>query len=138
MAREDYIQQIRERSGYCGCPKLSDLVRTIKIAEGLEATCDFLERNVDLKNPGLDDKKFLQGYEKKAIDLEKSVKNYHEQLEKGVRNESLSLILYSGETETTIGRITLREANSLPEEIVDPIITINCERCNQQIDLWKY
>ena len=66
-----------------------------------------------------------------------AVDEYNSQLSTGVVEEVLDLKIYRFGENSKGTKITQKQALNLFEE-QDIIITIDCGKCGQQIDVWKY
>tara|TARA_Y100000034_G_C6649653_1_gene284256 strand:- start:65 stop:475 length:411 start_codon:yes stop_codon:yes gene_type:complete len=133
MNKEQYLQQLESQNGYCECPDLQDLFATRRHAEALEAKCDVFSRNVDLENPQEEDRQILLDYREAAEQLEKSTREYHSSLTDTIRIGKSKMILHDTKRFIPHTEISYEHASSLLEQ-GDPVITIHCNTCDQQID----
>tara|TARA_Y100000034_G_C6907887_1_gene421898 strand:- start:594 stop:1007 length:414 start_codon:yes stop_codon:yes gene_type:complete len=136
MNREKYVMQVKTRNSYCSCSDLSRLFEKSKKAELLERKCNSLKANINLKNPNTEDRKSLENYKETYEDFEKTVGDYHIEIRKKVKEDKLKLILHDKKEFKPLKQISLEETIVLKEQ--EPIITVNCFNCNQQIDLIDY
>tara|TARA_Y100000310_G_C20403999_1_gene678761 strand:+ start:43 stop:486 length:444 start_codon:yes stop_codon:yes gene_type:complete len=134
--RKDFLQKIKNQNGDCICPNLTELFKTKRKAEGLEGKCYLFKNNVDIENPSIEDKSFLQEYLKTVEKFESMVDQYNSQLFRGVENEILDLRVYRFKIDVKGTKITQKQAIYLFEEEAS-IITLDCRECGQQIDICK-
>lgn len=132
--REAYNTELEKQNGYCNCPDLSKLFERRKYAESLEAKCDFFKQNANLENPEPSDRQFLEDYREAAQQLEDAAQQYHRDLTTLATEGKLKFMLHDEEKCCPVGSIS-REVASYLLDKGEPIITIHCSECNQQIDL---
>lgn len=135
MDKEQYLEQLEKQNGYCDCPELKELFTKRKYAEGLEAKCNFFERNVDLNNPLPEDKDFLEDYKNTAINSIHAMDDYHHLLDEYLQKNKVKLLFHSLENPNKSKTISLKRTNELVNAKENPIITYNCSNCEQQIDI---
>jgi len=134
MSQEEYTRNLEAQNGYCQCPDLAELYDKRKIAEGIEAKCEFFRRNVDLGNPQPEDREILEKYQSAATNLEKAAGNYYVLLTNMIDERKLKLVLHHHKKLRALKSVDVDKALRLLRSF-DAIITIHCLSCNQQIDL---
>ncbi len=134
MNREDYLEKLDSQNGYCNCPEVQQLYERRIKAGKLEARCNFMRANIDLKHPAPEDKQFLEAYNESSEELSSGVNSYQSLLTTSI-GRSLRLILHNPRTFQAEKEISHDEAVKLSED-KEYIITIHCATCRQQIDVF--
>ena len=119
---EQYIVDLENKNGYCNCPNLSRLFSLKKEAISLEEICDCLKEDFPSEK-----------YQGVSEQFRKKVNKYYQELTSLVIGKKLRLILHTGERYYHERELNLTELEKLRKK--NPIITVHCSNCNQQIDL---
>lgn len=134
MNAESYREQILKQSIPCLCQGLRELFAKKEVAASLEKKCDFLKRNADLDNPAREDRAYLVNYEEEVRKFKSEVRAYHESLYQRAASSSVYFALHDAAQNKVVEYLALERAQRLLQES-NPLMTIHCSRCDQQIDV---
>ena len=134
MNKEEYLEKLEQRSGYCPCPDLTELYNKRKDARDLEAKCEFFKSNADLDNPKKEDEKYLRDYKEEVGKLKSAVQMYYRELHKKADEGRVYFALHDPREEKIVESLPFHRAKRLLREY-EPIISVHCNSCNQQIDV---
>lgn len=119
MNQEEYIQWLEAKNGYCACPDLAELFKQRKKTGLLEEKCDSIKKTMSLNPLFEKDLILLESYGDSIEQLKQETKKYH---------AKLSLLHHKGKLQISVNsRLVNRHWKSAK--------TIECSKCNQQIDL---
>lgn len=135
MNREQYLEQLEQKNGYCRCPKLADLFEKRRAAISLEARCSSLKDNADLDNPQSSDINFLQHYKTEVEALKRAVEEYHSAMYSHTNLREIYLAIHDSDNKKVVAGLPIHEAKRVLMNVSNPIITAHCLNCNQQIDI---
>lgn len=134
MNRQEYIEKLMQGNGYCECPDLAKLFEKRKAAMDLEARCNFFKHNADLEKPLPRDRAFIRDYQEEVRRLKSAVQTYYHSLYEHAAQDKVYFALHDATQEKVTEILHFERAQRLLRE-GEPIISIHCNRCEQQIDV---
>ena len=134
MELEEYITELEGQNGYCECDEISGLLETRKEVVGLEKRCNFYENNISLEDPKPEDRDILEEYGEKVKEFNLRAKQYWEDLGDCLNKEDVFFRFHDKNCQGFAVRIPSEEAKRLYDDNEEPILTIHCGKCEQQID----
>ncbi len=134
MNQEKYLEQLMQKSDYCKCQDLAELFEKRKAARKLEIKCKFFKRNADLKNPQQGNQAFLRDYQIEVGNLKSAVQDYYKSLYQHAAEKKVYFALHDAIKERVVKFLPLEKTQRLLRNS-NPIISIHCHTCKQQIDV---
>ena len=134
MTKEDYIEELEAQSADCDCTPLSRLFELRKTASSFVARRDFFKSNIDLENAEPGDMQFLLDYRKAVNGMHDAVRSYHVELTELLDNSKLKSVLHDERLCRPARELSFEETKEALQK-GDPIITVYCSGCGQQIEL---
>ncbi len=133
MDRQEYLEQLKQRNGYCKCPALKELFDKRREANRLEKSCAFFKSNADLDNPQREDLEFLKEFSLEIENMKKSIKEYYKYLYRHASEGKVYYALHDPIGEKSEIITAIKALNLIKEN--KSIITMHCPGCKQQIDI---
>ncbi len=129
---QQYIKNLEQMNGHCGCLNLSKLHSIKQEASELEKKCD--NQRVRVTSIPLFSRSSAQRYSILVKKFEDKVEDYNgEMLRLLADSNALELQLYDGKSYNPVKKISLVELQEMKH--LNPILSLNCSDCKQQIDL---
>ena len=119
MVGNQYLEEIAKGNRICSCLAETELGRAREGVLSAVRFCHDTEKHVNLENPRASDLPLLEFYRDEAEKLERKIRDYNFLLSEHLQQGKLLHVFHPGE---------------FPES-QDYLITANCDKCNQQIDV---
>lgn len=123
MNREEYIVELRERNGQCGCPDMDWLATVARRISELSRRLREPWEEIDGELGDLPEV------------FRRTAMTYHHGLDDYAKTGKIKFVLHDVRRENPVAELPVEEVMDCLGRSPKPVFSAHCARCNQQIDV---